>query len=159
MYGSVEIEGDELNSDETPAPPPEPEEPKENLFRKISRQPRTILFLLAGWSILTAATQIFVNSGIFIDIHDREVDGALGGFGFSLNAVPLAALYIYCIRHPGRHPNIYWLGVIHMGAIIAAAFYHWVIGTYSAESIIVPVVGSGLLGALSFFQVFEPKPE
>jgi hypothetical protein len=131
--------------------------PTESAFRKLSRQPRAILVLLAAWSMLAAATQIFVNSGLFLDMHDRELDGALGCFAMGLQSIPLAVLYLFCARSPATYPNVFWLGFIHMGILVAACVYHLVIGTYSVESIVAPGIGSALLAAVTFVQVFEPK--
>jgi hypothetical protein len=130
---------------------------RESAFRKLSRQPRAILVLLAAWSVLAAATQIFVNSGLFLDIHDIELDGALGGFSMGMQSIPLAILYLYCARSPATYPKVFWLGFIHMGVLIAASVYHLAIGTFSVESIVAPVVGSALLAAVTLVQVFEPK--
>jgi len=126
--------------------------------RKV-RQPRIVLFLLAVWSALAFVTQLFVNSGVFLDIHDMELDGALGGLALSFNAAPLAVVYLYCSRDPARYAHVFWLSLVHQGAMGAGGLYHWAIGTFSIESILVPVVGAGFLAILSFLQVFEPRPE
>lgn len=131
----------------------------ESAFRRFSRKPRAVLGVLAVWSMLAALTQIFVNSGLFLDIHDNELDGALGGMAFGLNAVPLAAVYLYCARNPTRHPNVFWLAFIHQGVMFAAMLYHLGVGTFSLESIIAPAVGSALLAGVSFLQIFEPKSQ
>ncbi len=122
------------------------------------RIPRVTLFILAGWSVLAALTQVFVNSPLFLDIHDAELDGALGGLALSFNAVPLAVLYVYCARDPVRYHAVFWLALVHQGAMAAGNLYELAIGTYSAESIIIPLVGACALGALSFAQIFEPRP-
>lgn len=130
---------------------------KESAFRRLSRQPRLILILLAAWSVLAVAPQIFVNSGIFLDIQGIDLDGALGGFAMGMQSIPLAVVYLYCARSPGSYPKVFWLGFIHMGVLIAALVYHLVIGTFSLESVIAPIVGSAILAAVTFLQVFEPK--
>jgi hypothetical protein len=122
------------------------------------RRPRILLLLLAGWSALAFVTQLFVNSGLFLDIHDIELDGALGGFALSFNALPLAVLYVYCWRDPARFSHIFWLAFIHQAAMAAAALYHLVIETFSFESVAVPLVGSAALAVFAFLQVFDPKP-
>jgi hypothetical protein len=115
--------------------------------------------LLAAWSLLAAATQLFVNSGLFLDIHDRELDGAIGGFALSFNAVPLALLYLFCSRDPARYYQVFWLAFAQQVAIVAGNLYHLIMGTFSPESVIIPVAGSIALAALSFAQVFEPRPQ
>ena len=122
------------------------------------RRPRVTLYLLTAWSLLAGITQLFVNSGVFLDIHDRELDGALGGFAFSFNAIPLALLYLFCSRDPERYHQVFWLALIHQAAMVAGNLYHLALGTFSAESVIVPVVGGVALAALSFAQMFEPRP-
>src|SRR3990172_8116370 len=86
---------------------------------KIIRQPRLVLLLLAVWSALAFVTQLFVNSGIFLDIHDQELDGALGGLALSFNAAPLALVYLYCSRDPQRFSHVFWLSLVHQGAMTA----------------------------------------
>ena len=125
---------------------------------KIIRQPRLVLLLLAVWSALAFVTQLFVNSGIFLDIHDQELDGALGGLALSFNAAPLALVYLYCSRNPEKYAHVFWLSLVHQGAMAAGGLYHWAIGTFSFESVIVPIAGGLFLAVLSFLQVFEPKP-
>jgi hypothetical protein len=116
-----------------------------------------MLMLLAGWSLLAGVTQLFVNSSVFLDIHEIELDGALGGLALSFNAIPLALLYLYCARDPMRYYHIFWLALVHQAAMAGGNLYHLAIGTYSAESIAIPLVGAVLLAALSFLQVFEPR--
>jgi hypothetical protein len=134
-------------------------ETRDSFVTRIARQPRIVLLLLTGWSVLAAVTQLFVNSGLFIDIRDIEIDGALGGFAFTLNSIPLAVLYLYCARNPDQFRHVFWLAFIHQTVVVIAVLYHWVLGTFSVESIIAPVAGSGLLALLSFLQIFEPRPE
>ena len=121
------------------------------------RQPRVMLLVLAAWSLLAGVTQLFVNSPVFLDIHDMELDGALGGFALSFNAVPLALLYLFCSRDPARHYHVFWLSLVHQGAMAAGNLYQLAIGTFSAESVLIPVLGAAFLAVLSFLQVFEPK--
>jgi len=128
-----------------------------NRLIQVGKKPRILLILLAGWSLLAAVTQIFVNSGLFLDIHDFELDGAMGGLALSFQAVPLALLYLYCWRDPGHYHSVFWLALIQQVAIFAGALYQWAIGTFSFESIIISLAGSLALGALSFLQLFEPK--
>ena len=123
------------------------------------RQPRVMLIILAVWSALAGASELFVNSGLFIDIHDVEVDGALGGFAFSFSAVPLAVLYLYCSRSPARYQHVFWLALIHQGMMTFGSVYHLVIGTFSLESVLIPLIGSAALAALSFAQIFETQPQ
>jgi len=125
----------------------------------LGKKPRILLILLAAWSLLAAATQVFVNSGLFLDIHDVELDGAMGGFALSFQALPLALLYLYCWRDPAHYRSVFWLAVAHQGMICAGVIYQWVIGTFSFESIVIPLAGSAALGAFSFLQIFEPRPE
>ncbi len=124
---------------------------------QIGKKPRILLILLAAWSLLTVLTEIFVNSGLFLDIHDIELDGAMGGFALSFQAAPLALLYLYCWRDPDHYRSVFWLALIQQIAIGAGVLYQWAIGTYSFESVAIPLVGSLILGVLSFLQLFEPK--
>jgi hypothetical protein len=126
---------------------------------QFGKRPRILLLLLAAWSILAALTQIFVNSGLFLDIHDIELDGAMGGFALSFQSLPLALLYLYCWRDPSHYHSVFWLALVHQVAICAGVIYQVVIGTFSFESIIVPLAGSAALGVLSILQIFEPRPK
>jgi hypothetical protein len=144
-----------VNEQPQPVPPAAPG--AGSRLVRLGRQPRVLLLGLAAWSALAAVTQLFVNSGVFLDIHDVELDGALGGFALSLNAVPLAVLYLYCFRDPGRFAHVFWLAFVHQAVMVAAVLYHLAIGTFSFESVVVPLTGSAVLGAFSFVQIFEPK--
>jgi hypothetical protein len=123
------------------------------------RRPRVTLYLLAGWSLLAGITQLFVNSGLFLDIHGAELDGALGGLALSFNAVPLSLLYFYCSRDPDKYHAVFWLALVHQAAMVLGNLYHLIIGTFSAESVILPILGAGALASLSFAQVFEPRSQ
>lgn len=70
--------------------------------------------ILAAWSLLAGVIQLFVNSEVFLNIHDVEFDGALGGFALSFNAIPLALLYLYCARDPVRYAHVFWLSLVHL---------------------------------------------
>jgi hypothetical protein len=140
--------------DEVPESQPQP--PANPLVR-LARQPRILLLALAIWSILAALTQLFVNSPLFLDIHNQQFDGALGSLALSFNAVPLAVLYLYCSRNPARYPHIFSLAAINQGVMTLGVFYHWVVGTFTIESVVVPAVVSGALTFFSLLQVFEPR--
>ena len=128
-----------------------------NRLVQLGKKPRILLILLAAWSLLAILTQVFVNSGLFLDIHDIELDGAMGGFALSFQAVPLALLYLYCWRDPEHYRSVFWLALIQQIAIGAGVLYQWAIGTFSFESIVIPLAGSIILGVFSFLQLFEPK--
>ena len=123
------------------------------------RRPRVTLYILAGWSFLAGVTQLFVNSGVFLDIHNQELDGALGGLALSFNAIPLALAYLFCSRDPAKYYQIFWLSLVQQAAMAIGNVYELAIGTFSAESIVVPLVGAVVLGSLSFAQVFEVRPQ
>src|SRR5690606_25964077 len=72
---------------------------------------------------------------------------------------PLALLYLYCSRDPARYHHVFWLALVQQTALIAGNLYHLVLGTFSAESVIIPVASSAALGALAFAQVFEAGPQ
>lgn len=123
----------------------------------VLRQPRVTLLLLVSWSLLAGVTQLFVNSPVFLDIHNIELDGALGGFALSLNAIPLALLYLYCVRNPDKYPQVFWLALVQESVMVAGNLYQLIIGTFSFESIAIPLVGSVALAALCFAQIFQPR--
>jgi hypothetical protein len=123
------------------------------------QRPRIMLILLAIWSVLSVLAQTFTSSGIFLDAHDVELDGALGGFALGWEGVPLACVYIYAIRDPLRHRPVFILALIHMGAMAASQVYHLGTGDYSFESVAVPLFGSAGLGALVFLHLFNPRTE
>jgi hypothetical protein len=147
------LSGGELN-DEVPEGQPRPQA---NALVRLGRQPRILLLALAIWSILAALTQLFVNSPLFLDIHNEQFNGALGGLAFGFNAVPLAVLYLYSSRDPARFPHIFSLATIQQGVMTLGVLYHWIVGTFTIESIIVPAVVSGALATFSIFQVLEPQ--
>ena len=124
---------------------------------QIGKKPRILLLSLAAWSVLSLLPQVFVNSGAFLDIHDIELDGAMGGFALSFQAVPLVLLYLYCWRDPAHYHSVFWLALVQQIAMGAGVLYEWAIGTFSFESIIVPLAGALILGVFSFLQLFEPR--
>lgn len=131
---------------------------RRSLLERIVRQPRIVLLALTAWSLLAFVTQLFVNSNIFLDTHDIELDGALGGLALSFNALPLALVYLYCSRDPAKFAHVFWLSLVHQGAMAAGGLYQWAIGTFSFESVVVPIAGAAFLAVLSFLQVFDPRP-
>lgn len=140
--------------DETPqATPP----PAENPFWATLRQPRVVLILLAVWDIIGALAEFFTSSGLFVNLHGIELDGALGGRALSWEAIPLAVLYLYCARDPVRYQRVFWLALIEQAAAIVANAYHLGAGDFSLESVIIPIVVAGVLGVLVFLHLFKPK--
>ena len=139
----------------TPAAPPQP--PADNPFWTTLRQPRVVLILLAVWAIIGALTEFFTSSGLFLDLHNRELDGALGGRALSWEAIPLAVLYLYCSRDPVRYQRVFWLALIEQGAAIVANVYHWGAGDFSFESVFIPIVVATALGLLVFLHLFQPR--
>jgi hypothetical protein len=117
-----------------------------------------MLLLLAGWSVLSAITEAFTANRIFLDNHNREIDGAIGGLGLGWEGIPLAVLYVYCFRNPTQFRGIFWLALIHMGATAASQLYHWLVtDDYTFESIAFPLAGSVALGALVFIHLFQRR--
>jgi hypothetical protein len=124
------------------------------------QQPRILLSMLAGWSVLAALTESFTSSALFMDNKDREIDGAIGGLALGWEGVALAVLYLYCARNPGRFSGIFWLAILHMGAMALSQVYHWLItDDFTFESIVIPLAGSLGLAALAFVNVFQSKQE
>ncbi len=134
-----------------------------NPFTTLAQRPRLMLVLLAGWSILTVLTQTLTSSSIFLENHSAdglELDGLLGGLALGWQGIPLAAIYIYSFRNPGRYRPVFLLALIHMGALSAAQLYHLLIrGNFTIESVFVPLVGSVALGALVLVHLFQPREE
>ena len=90
-------------TDIPPAAPP----PAENPFWATLRQPRVVLILLAAWEVIGALTEFFTSSGLFVNLHGRELDGALGGRALGWEAIPFAVLYLYCARDPARYHHVF----------------------------------------------------
>src|SRR3989337_2707276 len=96
---------------ETPPSAPPPQPPGDNPFWTTLRQPRVVLILLAVWAIIGAVTEFFTSSGLFVDLHGGELDGALGGRALRWEAIPLALLYLYCGRGPARYHHVFLLAL------------------------------------------------
>jgi len=137
--------------------PPAAQPPVENPFWITLRQPRVVLILLAVWAIIGALTEFFTSSSLFVDLHGRELDGALGGRALSWEAIPLAVLYLYCSRDPVRYQRVFWLALVEQGVAILANVYHLAAGDFSLESVIIPIAGAAALGVLVFLHLFQPK--
>src|SRR3990172_3764994 len=127
----------------------------ENAVLKFVQRPRILLILLAAWEIIGALTEFFTSSGLFVNLHGGELDGALGGRALGWEAIPLAVLYLYCARDPARYHTVFWLALIEQGAAIVANVYHWGAGDFSFESIVIPVGVAAGLGLLVFLHLFE----
>ena len=129
----------------------------DNTFIQFLRQPRMLLILLAAWAIIGALTEAFSSSDFFLDLNNRDMDGALAGRALGWESIPLAVLYLYCAREPGRFPRIFWLALIEQAVAIIACFYHWGRGDLGGESILIPVVVSASLGALVFLHIVQHR--
>ena len=143
-----------------PATQPEaaqPQPPGENRFLTTLRQPRVLLILLAVWAIIGALTEFFTSSGLFVDLDDRDLDGALGGRALSWEAIPLAVLYLYSSRDPVRYQRVFWLALVEQGVAILANVYHLAAGDFSIDSVVIPIAGAAALGGLVFLHLFQPK--
>lgn len=133
-------------------------EKSEGIVSNLVRAPRILLLLLAAWTLLGVVVQMFSASPLFLDNHDQEMDGALGGFAFTWPGIALAAVYIYCAREPDRYPKVFWLALIQMGTAVVAQLYHWLAtDDFSFESIIVPLAGSAAAFALVFLYVAQDR--
>jgi hypothetical protein len=124
------------------------------------QRPRIMLLLLAAWSLLGVLTQTLTNSGLFLENHNPgsiSLDGALGGFAFGWEGIPLAAVYIYAFRNPLEHRHVFWLGLIHMASMAASQLFHLGKGDFSFESVAIPLFGSSGLAALVFLHLFHPR--
>ena len=142
-------------TDIPPAAPP----PAENAFWATLRQPRVVLILLAAWEVIGALTEFFTSNGLFVNLHGREIDGALGGRALGWEAIPLAVLYLCCARDPERYHRVFWLALIEQAAAIVANVYHWGAGDFSFESIVIPAGVAAGLGLLVFLHLFQPKEQ
>lgn len=135
----------------------QPGQAAQNPFWAVLRQPRMVLILLAVWAIIGALTEFFTSSGVFVDLHGRELDGALGGRALSWEQIPLAVLYLYCARDPARYQRVFWLALIEQAAAVVANIYHWGAGDFSFESVAIPIAAAAALGLLVFLHLFQPK--
>ena len=135
----------------------QPQPPGENRFLTALRRPRVLLILLAVWAIIGALTEFFTSSGLFVDLNNLELDGALGGRALSWEAIPLAVLYLYSVRDPVRYRLVFWVALIEQAAAVAANLYHWGAGDFSFESVTIPIVVAVALGLLVFLHLFQPR--
>jgi|FLYL01.1.fsa_nt_gi hypothetical protein len=127
----------------------------ENAVLKFLQRPRIVLLLLIVWSLLTALIEAWPESGVFFDVKSgQEIDGALGGGILLWQGIPLALLYFLSFRNPQENRSVFWVALVQQGAAVAANLFQWGTGTFTAESIIVPVAVSAGLGALIFVNVF-----
>ncbi len=130
----------------------------ENAFIRLAQRPRVMLIILAAWALLGVLTEAFTNSDLFLNAHNREMDGALAARALSWEGIPLAVLYLYCARDPVKYQRVFWLALIEQAAAIASAMYHWLVTKdFSAESVFVPLAGSAALATLVFVHLFQPR--
>ncbi|MEE8370066.1 MAG: hypothetical protein V3S00_04775 [Dehalococcoidia bacterium] len=131
--------------------------PAKNALLSTLRKPRVVLIMLATWAIIGAVTEFFTSSGLFVDLHGQELDGALGGRALGWEAIPLAALYLFSVRDPGRYNRVFWVALIEQAVAILANIYHWGAGDFSFESVVAPIVVAAVLGLLVFLHLFQPR--
>jgi len=133
--------------------------PAEHPVLQFLRRPRILLLLLAGWEVIGALTEFFTSTGIFVNLHGNQLDGALAGRALGWEQVPLAVLYIYCSRDPVRYARVFWLALIEQLAAIFANIYHLGAGDLGIESIIIPVSIAAALSVPVFLHLFQPREE
>ena len=127
----------------------------ENPVLQFLQRPRVVLLLLMGWSILTVIIEAWHDSGLFFNVKEgEEIDGALAGGILMWQGIPLAFLYFLSFRHPEHNRSVFWIGFVQQASAIAANFFAWGTGTFTFESIIIPVLVSAGLGALVFVNLF-----
>jgi hypothetical protein len=127
----------------------------ENTFLKVLQRPRIVLLLLLAWSVITVIIEAWPESDIFFNVkRGDEIDGALAGGILMWQGIPLALLYFLSFRHPEHNKSVFWVGLVQQAAAIAANIFAWGTGTFTVESIIIPVAVSAGLGALVFVNVF-----
>ena len=135
----------------------------DNAFIQFLQKPRILLALLAGWEVLGFLTEFFTSNAFFLENHNAgelSLDGVLAGRALGWESIPLAVLYVYCARDPGRFPRIFWLAMIEQAAAIAAHLYHWLIThDLSFESVALPMVVAAGLGLLSFLNILQPREQ
>lgn len=134
--------------------------PPQNAFLAFVQRPRIMLVLLGVWSITGFLSEVFTNSGFFLENHnpgDLKMDGALGGLALGWEGIPLAVLYFYCFRDPVQYHSVFWLALVHQGALFVANIYHWLIsGEFTLESVVIPLGVSAALSVLVFVHLFNP---
>lgn len=121
------------------------------------RRPRIMLVLLATWDIVGAVTQLLSDTFLF-DLGG-EADGILAGRAFSTEFVIPAIIYLYALRNPDRHHQVFWLALIEQIVAMASYFYHWGAGDIGFESLILPFAVSLGLTFLVFPHLFQPRKE
>jgi hypothetical protein len=132
---------------------------EKNAFLAFLQQPRIMLLLLAAWSVLSALAETFTSSQLFSNT-EAQIDGLLAGLAFGWEGFALAAVYLYCFRNPDRYPKVFWLAAIQMGALTVSMLYHWlIVGTFSIESVIVPLAGTLAIDFLLFAQIFGDEED
>jgi hypothetical protein len=123
------------------------------------RQPRIVLFLMAGWSLLATLSEVFTSTELFMD-REGELGGLLGGFAVSWEGIALAAVYLYCARDPYRFRAVYWLALLQTGAMVVSQIYHVAISNaVPVESVVIPLGGSLFLMFLVFANLFQRKED
>ena len=121
------------------------------------QRPRIMLLCLAVWSLLSVLAEAYTRTDILINQGDNEINGVFGGLAFGWQGIPLAAVYLYCLRDPVKHHPVFWLGLIHMAALSASQIFHAIAGPVGWPSIFVPLPVSVGLGVLCFTHIFAPK--
>lgn len=123
------------------------------------QRPRIMLLLLAGWSLLSVFSQAFTRTDFLVNNGHNKIHGLFGGLAFGWEGIPLAAVYLYCFRDPVNHRAVFWLALLHMGALMTSQLFHLGTGDYGVLAIIAPLAGSVGLTFLVFPQLFQPHTQ
>jgi hypothetical protein len=135
----------------------QPTAPKPSVLQTL-RQPRIVLVLLATWAILGVVAQVLSGSFLF-DMEGHEASGILAGRAFSASMVIPAIIYLWAVRDPKRHRQVFWLALIEQVVIVLSCFYHRGAGDITWAGTIVPAAISAGLIFLVFFNLFQPCEE
>ncbi len=123
------------------------------------QRPRIMLLILAGWSLLGVLSQAFTRTDILVNNGHNKIHGLFGGLAFGWEGIPLAAVYLYCFRDPQNHRAVFWLALLHMGAVIASQLFHLGTGDYGILAIVAPLAGAIGITFLVFPQLFHSRTQ
>jgi len=121
------------------------------------RQPRIVLILLATWDIVGIIAQLL--SGSFLFDMGGKASGILAGRVFSASMIVPAIIYLWAVRDPKRHRQVFWLALVEQVTVMLSCFYYLGAKDITLTGTIVPAAISGGLIFLVFFNLFQPRQE
>ena len=76
-----------------------------------------------------------------------------------LNATVIVMIYLWAVRDPQRHRQVFWLALVEQVVLVLSSFYHRGADDITWVGTIIPTAISVGLILFVFFNLFQPRQE